>query len=245
MPIDPESILAVLDECCASCTFPMLDNGYICLAATRLSLHRSAADWALVIEVFGFSPRAGSPDVGVYTFASRLHRRNRADDYVSVGAFEAYLRNNPHNDLRHFFPLGGSWQDAEDDELLAEDGGSALLRGQAVLPPSLAEYARRGVTLEQPPRVRVFEFCRYLAEVARDRVLATPEERRVSVPPDLTPILQLEAWHHPDLADNDLASDSETFRQLAQVLATGDPGLYRPTQPPNTHWSRWPEGGTL
>lgn len=39
--------------------FPMLDNGYVYLAATRLSLFRSSTDWAVAVEVFGYSPRAG------------------------------------------------------------------------------------------------------------------------------------------------------------------------------------------
>jgi hypothetical protein len=34
-------ILRVLDAGCESFTFPMLDNGYVYLAATRLSLFRS------------------------------------------------------------------------------------------------------------------------------------------------------------------------------------------------------------
>lgn len=55
MPASAPDILAVLDRCCDACTFPMLDNGYVYLAATRLSLFRSKADWAMVIEVFGFS----------------------------------------------------------------------------------------------------------------------------------------------------------------------------------------------
>jgi len=58
MPHDAGHILTILDACCHSATFPMLDNGYVYLAASRLSLHRSTTDWALVIEVFGFSPRA-------------------------------------------------------------------------------------------------------------------------------------------------------------------------------------------
>ena len=40
-------------------------------------------------------------------------------------------------------------------------------------------------------------------------------------------------------------SSYETWQQLAQVLATGDVRYYRPTLPPNTHWSNWPESGTL
>jgi len=37
---DPEEILSILDDCCDAFTFPMLDNGYVYLAATRLSLYR-------------------------------------------------------------------------------------------------------------------------------------------------------------------------------------------------------------
>lgn len=43
-------MLSDLDECYRF-TFPMLDNGYFYLAATRMSLYRSPEDWALVIEV--------------------------------------------------------------------------------------------------------------------------------------------------------------------------------------------------
>ena len=53
MTFDPEEILSILDRCCDMFAFPMLDNGYWYLAATRLSLYRSATDWAMVIEVFG------------------------------------------------------------------------------------------------------------------------------------------------------------------------------------------------
>ena len=49
--------------------------------------------------------------------------------------------------------------------------------------------------------------------------------------------------HHPDLADDGLPSHTETFRQLAAVLCTGDPARYAPTEPPNTHWRHWPHGG--
>jgi len=63
-----EEVLRVLDEAAESYVLPMRDNGYVYLAATRMSLFVSPADWALVIEVFGFSPRSGLPDVGVWTF---------------------------------------------------------------------------------------------------------------------------------------------------------------------------------
>ena len=63
--------------------------------------------------------------------------------------------------------------------------------------------------------------------------------------PEMQRILQLEAWHHPDLASGERPSQSETFRQLAEVLVEGDTILYHPSLPPNTHWRNWPDGGTL
>lgn len=241
-----KEILQVLDGCCESYTFPMLDNGYVYLAATRLSLHRSAQDWALVIEVFGFSPRSGLPDIHVYSFGSRLHARDKESDYKDKTAYAAYLEKNPHNESRFFAPVGeGDWQDEEDSEVVAEKAKSVLLRGKTVAIPSVDELEAYDIEPEDPPRIQIFELCRFLAASQRDLVLATPAERRVSVAPELEQILVLDAWHHPDVVNDERPSASATFQQLAQVLVTGDVSQYRPVQAPNTHWSKWPGGGQL
>jgi hypothetical protein len=246
MAFGAEEILAILDRCCEAFTFPMLDNGYVYLAATRLSLHRSATDWAMAIEVFGFSPRAGLPDTHIQTFASRLHDRDPPERYANREAYETYRTNNPHNEYRSIFPLQeGPWQAAEEMEYVSPGADAVVVRNQAIALPSLAEYGRHGIELEQAPRVHVFELCRYLADIARERVLATAEERRLSVLPELEQVLQLEEWNHPNVVDDERPSGSETFQQLARVLATGDVRLYQPTQPPNTHWRNWPDGGRL
>ena len=240
-------ILSVLDRCCDNFTFPMLDNGYVYLAATRLSLFRSDVDWALVIEVFGFMPRSGLPDTSIYTFASRLHDRDTPGDFVTREAYENYLTDNPHNESRAIFPIAeGPWQSAENAEVLAKNATVIPVRGQMARLPSRNDYKEYGISLEDPNEIYVFEACRYLAATHRDIVLATDAERRISVPPDLDEILVLDEWSHPDIVDDSkLPSSSETFQQLATVLATGNTGAYSPTMPPNTHWSNWPDGGTL
>jgi hypothetical protein len=246
MSFTPESILSVLDRCCEACTFPMLDNGYVYLAATRLSLHRSVTNWAMVIEVFGFSPRAGLPDTGIHTFAERLHDRNRPESYVAREAYERYLANNPHNEFRSFFPIDkGPWQDAENDEFVSKNATEVMVRGGALSLASFEEYLHHGVELEQPPGIQVFELCRLLADIAREQILANPQERRVSVVPDMIQILQVEEWRHPNVVDGERPSESETFQQFARVLAAGDAGLYHPSRQPNTHWRNWPLGGRL
>ena len=58
----------------------------------------------MVIEVFGFSPRAELPDTSIHTFASRLHDRNPPEHYVNQ-AYERYLANHPNNEFRSIFPV--------------------------------------------------------------------------------------------------------------------------------------------
>ena len=40
-------------------------------------------------------------------------------------------------------------------------------------------------------------------------------------------------------------SSYETWQQIADVLATGDTSLYKPTLAANTDWRNWPEGGAM
>jgi hypothetical protein len=242
----PKDILSALDKCCESFTFPMLDNGYIYPAATRLSIYRSPEDWAMVIEVFGFSPRSGIPDIQMNTFASRLRRERSVDDFVTREAHESYLANNEHNESTFIYPIEeGNWLNTENPELLAGGQSTVLVRGNPVDTPQLPEYAAHDIPLQDPPNVYVFEFCRLLAASARSHVLATDDERRKCVPPELEQVIQLEEWHHPDLVNDERPSTNATFNSLAEVLAYGNVSAYQPFEEPNTHWKNWPEGGTL
>ncbi|MEO8586682.1 MAG: hypothetical protein ABI584_11015 [Acidobacteriota bacterium] len=240
-----KQILAILDACCETFTFPMLDNGYVYLAASRLSLFHSTTDWALVIEIFGYSPRGDNPDIHVHTFASRLHARDPREKFVSEQAYVNYLANYPNNDSRFFYPIDGSWQDEDNSELVSTYATHLSLRGASVAIPSVASFGAHGISLEEPGRIRVFELCRFLAATHRELVLGTSQERRVSIVSGMRQILQLEEWRHPDLISDELPSTSLSFQQLAEVLVTGDPSHYRGSEPSNTHWSNWPEGGTL
>jgi hypothetical protein len=239
-----QQILEVLDGTCRVFKFPMLDNGYVYLSATRLSLFRSREDWAMAIEIFGFSPRAGLPDVHIYTFASTLYNRDSAENYVSVEDYKNYLKNNPHNESRFVFPIEeGLWMDNDMPDHIAEVG-VVVLRGRSIELPPFESYAHHGIRLEGD-RPAIYELCRYLAEIRRDDVLATPGERRISILPEMEQILQLEEWHHPDVVSEELPSQVDSFRSLAEVLVTGNAADYRGHKPPNTHWKHWPDGGTL
>lgn len=225
----------------------MLDNGYVYLAAPLLSLFSAPCEWALVIEVFGFSPREGAPSTAIYTFASQLRDRDSLENYVSEAAYRRYLTSNPNNEMRSVFPVEeAGLLDEGDGEFVSNAARVSIVRGQAITMPTADDYARIGVIVDEPDHVRVADLCRYLASVARDQVLCTEAERRGSVPPELAQILQLEEWTHPNVVDSKVRpSRSACFQQLAEALVTGNPSAYRPTSEPNTHWKHWPDGGTL
>ena len=158
-----------------------------------------------MIEVFGYSPHAGLPDTHIYTFASTLHNRDTPEKYVSTAAYDNYLANNPHNESRFVFPIEeGSWQDPESCDFIAEDSKDILVRGRALKLPPVDEYGRHGIEVQQPPRIHVFELCRYLADAGRERLLGESKERRISLFPDLRQILPLEEWNHPNLLEGEL-----------------------------------------
>ena len=243
---NPHEILRVLDRGAEAFVFPMLDNGYLYLAATRVSLHRSTNDWALVFEVFSFSPRAGLPDLCVCTFGSRLRDRNPPERYASREAYLNYLAQHPNDDSRLFFPIAeGDWQDEEFFDIVSLDARSIQLREQVLPLPNADEFADYDIELSEAPRILIFELCRLLAAKHRDLVLATPEERRVSVPEELTEVLVLDEWRHPDLLSGERPSTTETFVQFADVLASGNVAKYAPSAEPNAHWRFWLGGGTL
>lgn len=227
----PEDILEILDECVEAFTFPMLASDRAALAATRLSLYRSVTDWGLVIEVFAHDQGVGAPYVALYSFGSDLRERDPREDYVTRDAWEKYLRENPHNELRAAWPFDDeSWLDEDDRELVRADVDHVLLRGAAV-----------PVARDESGAASVCDLARHLAATDKEAVMATREERRRSFAPELALLLVLEEWRHPDLIEDELPSESETFQQLAEVLVSGDPGLYAPTEGANTHWRHWEE----
>ncbi|MCJ8269957.1 MAG: hypothetical protein MJK04_11220, partial [Psychrosphaera sp.] len=215
-----ENILNVLDECATAFTFPVLDNGYVYLAATKMSVYRSQSDWAIVIEVFGFSPRAGAPDNHIYTFSSNLINRDPLSNYVSDDANQQYLNANPYNESRFVYPIeNDTWLDEDDAEHLGQNA-YCLLRGIKVALPPIETYEHSNIALEEALPL-TFEFCRFLASNYREKILCNESERRISITPDMQLILQLDEWHHPDLTAEELPSMSETFQQIANVIETG------------------------
>ncbi|MCD4793556.1 MAG: hypothetical protein K8R54_10005 [Bacteroidales bacterium] len=51
-------------------------------------------------------------------------------------------------------------------------------------------------------------------------------------------------WNR-EMWDNNRPSTYETWQQIAEVIITNNPELYKPTLKPNTHWKYWLNSGSL
>jgi hypothetical protein len=142
-------------------------------------------------------------------------------------------QGQPGYDNGDFLDRIDNWDEIEHpDEPETYGGGPAVVRG-------------RTVTVAAVVGQELFDVFRGLVPDHRELLLADESELRRRIPVDLPEVLRLDHWHHPDLVDGLKPGESEAFRQIADVLVTGDVARYAPSVPPNTHWSNWPDSGSL
>ena len=230
-----QEILQQLDECAEDFTFPMLDNGYTYLVDSRLSAYRDDKRWALIIEAVGFHIRAGG--------------HNGINNCLHI--FGNCLEFEPGTNNLNFLSMTDNSEDGDpfDQEYmdsLNPEVKSMLLRGEKISVTTDPEfYMQKGIELEDPPKIMIWEFLRAVNSDYKEKLLATEDEIRLRIPTDLPLILKLDEWYHNDLADGEKPSQNETFQMIAKALEKGDARLYKPTNKPNNHWRNWPDGGTL
>ena len=234
--MDSASILKQLDEAASEFVFPMLDNGYVYPADVRLTVYRDSQDWLMVIEALGaYTPRTSGCESFqncLHLFGSALHRKPGTANEDFLYPIDS-LEGDP------LFEDDYEWN-------LRPEARSLRIRGHAVtFNPSPGSLASKGIELLDPPAVDPPAVLRSLLPENRNALLASEDELAARNPKQLPFWFRLDEWNHPDLADDAMPSDSETFRMLADAIVAGDTSLYAPTLRPNTHWKNWPEGGSL
>ena len=230
-----KDILAQLNQCAAEFTFPMLDNGYIYLTTTRLSTYRDRRRWAMIIEVVGFNYRGG----GHNGINNCLFVYGNCLNYPPGTRNENFLRITSDSEQASTF-------DQEYWCYLNPEASHFFIRDQKLpIIQNLQYYRQKDIELSEAPKITAWEFLRGLLPDYRSSLLATEEEIRQRIPADLPLFIQLEEWGHPDIAGEEIPSESETFIQIAKALETGELNCYQPTKAPNTHWTNWPESGAL
>lgn len=227
-------ILGQLDDCAIKFDFPMLDNGNVAPVDVRLHAYTDKSRWAIIIEDLGFHVRAGGHD-GVtnclYYFGNCLYRKpgSALADFVF-----------PTSDA----PGEPTFQE-EINMFLREPKGHVGVRDKLISFDCTPEKLSEKDIVETDEQPTGTELMRSLVTEYRELFFATEQELRRQIPADLPMVLQIESWHHPDLAGDELPSANETFQHIAKVLCLGDKNKYTPTLQANTHWSNWPDGGTL
>lgn len=224
----------------------MLDNGYVYLAACRLSCFCGETGWAIVFEVFGYSPRAGVPDLFVTSIGEGIQKTETREGFGSEQAFENFESLNEfwRQDVFHPFDDDG-WIDHEAMDVMFEHTEHCAIRGNEVPAPSREQLDEVSALGGVRKPYHVSNVIRALAEDHRTELLATEAERRSRIPDQWDCLVTLEEWNHPDVVHEvNRPSTSQTMRSLAEAIVNRDPSRCEPERP-NTHWSNWPDGGTL
>lgn len=229
--ITEQEILSQLDECAKNYVFPLLDNGYYYPITSRINCYGDGEKWAIIIESFGYNLRSGHHNGAqncVYVYGNCLSR--------PVG-----ITNDDFLNCSEDGPEGETF----DGWYVFPEAESITLRGEVVkFDLSKENLERRGVVMAED-ELTAADLFRSLLPEYREQFLATEEELRERVPRDIPMILRLDEWHHPDIAGQEKPSENETFKSIAKVLVSADPSLYKVEIAPNSHWTNWPEGGTL
>ncbi|MCW3816604.1 hypothetical protein ONA91_19345 [Micromonospora sp. DR5-3] len=179
-----------------------------------------------------------------YPIDSRLHAYRDANRWALVVELVGYNRRaQAVLDVLHVF---GNCLTSGEPGFENGDFHSRIEHLEEIVDEQLPPFVLRGhsVPLTTTPGEPMVDALRRLVPTHRNLLLATEDELRARIPNDVPEILRLEEWHQP-VFDDVLPSQTETYRLIAEVLTTGDPGRYQPTLPPTTHWSHWPNSGTL
>lgn len=198
-------------------SFPTLDHPYLYTIESRMHAYGDGNRWALVAECAGYSNRAWGLQNDVRTLCGSASTPPDGDEW----------------DFEDFFEIE-EIVDVEDEFVDGEFrpvSNTVILKGQEI-------------TFRGSMKQDLSDYLRELSPDHKDVLLGDEGDVRQHVPQGLPKILTLEEWHH-NQSFQEPPSSVETFRQLAQVLATGDPNYYAPTVAPNSHWSNWPDAGSL
>lgn len=234
--LQPKEILAKFDQMAVTdvCGFPILGSANWLMASVRLTAFSNGSDWAMFVELL----EKGYTSEGMDDLVDFLYPYGSSVVGNSGLAPEGLL---------HVAEKGSFWPEFEFREhegspiFALRDGVKAVrVRGREIaVPKSIGEYGEVGVHLDFPPDVQVQEFLQWLAAVHGPAVFEPDEALLGHLTEPLPLVLRLHEWYHPAIPARELPSQTETFQQIAEVLATGDPTGYKPTKPPNTDWRNW------
>lgn len=226
--------------------YPDLEHGYCNTAASRIHLFADSSRWALVFEKSGYYNRAGAANIELYYFG------NCIDYPVETYPERTYISNtativlvSPDEFSRIENKVG---DDMETFELIGKDIAKIKLRDTLIpFVNDHKKYEQAGITIrveDNPRHLIAFEdVLRYLNETAPELISATDDEIRRHISGDIPKLMTIDKFHFNSAYDKSkFPAAQELYQLIAKVLTTRDTSYWRPTQPPNNHWSNWESG---
>jgi hypothetical protein len=242
-------VLAFLDRCLMenpTWSFIDLEHPYVYTANSRLTLYADETRWAIVAEASGYNPRAARFSLTLTYFGNCLERLAPAGDrgqYTSNIEFITLIDQRSMSEVIEHFATSAL-------------SVPVRVRDRSVqVPATTRTFIPNTQSSPWPKNAREEDVGRYVAYQYADLCRASDMEKRTHLPRELPELMIIDEWHHrrlyyshafdPRGPSGDAPSSYETFRLIAEVLASRDPSRYRPTLPPNNHWSNWPQAGAL
>lgn len=223
-----------------------LAHPHVYTANSRLTLYANETQWAIVSEVSGFNQRAYRFYLTLTFLGNCLERLKR------VSHQNRHTYNIDVITLIEQFALLGAV------EHFAKSAAPVDIdvRDRSVqVPAQVSTFVPKVHAGSWPKGAEPQDLGRYIAYEYADLCRATDAEKRAHLPANLPELMTIDQWHHRKWSyvhgaerpepTGTAPSSYETYRLVAEVLATRDPSRYRPTLPPNNHWSNWPAAGSL
>lgn len=228
-PLNLQRIFEDLDKHASEFNFPVLDNAYVEMAATRMTVFKGREDWVLAFEVLGYSTQEGAFVDDLYAFGSCLEKEGFVNSRtIMFAAIESPLID----------PSTEAW-------IADWQGWAVVVRGKTYsFSPQREEYTAHGIDVPLnggPGSLRESQLMRFFvhSEGTRELYMAEPELRQeLHLPPEMPVFLQTEQWEHPDIAGQEKPSENVSIRSILAALDSDSPLDFQ-RGCPNTEWWRW------
>lgn len=225
-----------------------LEPPYTIVAGSKIHLYSDSTHWAIVFETSGYNTRAGLPQIELIFVGNCINY----EYYNIYGQKESsnisFIALMDTEDIDAIQNKEGS--DMEQFEMVGKDVNSVKIRDSITsFKNDYKEFERVGIKVrdyDNPNHLIGYEdLFRYLYEIQPEVISATESDIRKRLTHNIPHIMTIDKFHYVSPINQDIPpSKQELFQMIAEVLVTKDTSYWKPTLPPNNHWSNW-DSGTL
>lgn len=223
LPVD--NILVQMDESARNYLFPMPDNVAHYNAGMRLTAFRSDDERLVIFEMINYVK--GREFINeLYAYGDRIS----APGLVQTSGYPLLTQQED-------YPF---WNDKGEFVLPLNDFTINVKGSLCHIKPAPAYWQEAGIREDSsaPPAAKMLRLLMHLLgdsmyELDSTLLKLCGRENR-----DLSVFMQLNAWYHPRLAEDEMPSESISLRTLAEALQRNDLSCYQcPVDRVNSHWS--------